>query len=600
MNNKKKRSSAHGIAWDLSALYRGIDDPQIQADLDTSLERARAFEQKYKGSIHTEPAISAATLCEVVQEFESIEELMGKTGSYASLVHAAKSDVAEHGALVQRASERGAEVNQHLIFFELEWLSVPDDAAEKLIRSPELARYGHFLEKQRVYREHKLTEAEEKILNVRNTTGPGAFQRLFSETNSRLTMQVVENGESREVSLQEGLAYLYRPERELRETAATGLTNTLKRNEHLLTFIFNTLVQDKKTSDGLRNYDGPADSRHLANEIDAGTVNLLIESCESRHDLVHRYYRLKAKMLGIDGLKDYDRYAPVFEKQPNCEWDRCKEVVSASYHSFSSELGNIVDRFFNENWIDAELRDGKRGGAFSASTVPGAHPYNLLNYTDNIRDVMTCAHELGHGVHQYLAREAGYLQQGTPLTMAETASTFGEMVTFYRLLEEFDDPAVIRGLICSKIENAFATVFRQIVLTRFEQKAHHARREEGELPTARINELWMAANQPMHGDTVELTEGYGYWWMYIPHFIHTPFYCYAYSFGELLVFALYKKYKEEGEPFVPKYLDMLRAGGSESPKNLLAKMDIDVATADFWLGGLKVLEQLVERAEQLA
>jgi len=600
MNNQEKRSSAQGIAWDLTALYQGIDDPQIQADLDAALERAKAFEEKYKGSIHTDPAISAEALCEAVQEFESIEELMGKAGSYAGLVHAAKSDVAEHGALVQRTSEHGAEVNQHLIFFELEWLSVPDDVAEKLILSPELARYSHYLEKERAYKDHKLTEAEEKILNVRNTTGPSAFQRLFSETNSRLTMEVTENGESREVSLQEGLAYLYRPERELRKTAAEGLTNTLKKNEHLLTFIYNTLVLDKKTSDELRSYDGPADSRHLANEIDAGTVNLLIESCESRHDLVHRYYSLKAKLLGIDDLKDYDRYAPVFEQQPNCEWNRCKEIVSSSYHSFSPELGDIVDRFFNENWIDAELRDGKRGGAFSASTVPDAHPYNLLNYTDNIRDVMTCAHELGHGVHQYLAREAGYLQQGTPLTMAETASTFGEMVTFYRLLDEFDDPTVIRGLICSKIENAFATVFRQIVLTRFEEKAHHARRTEGELPTERINELWMEANQPMHGDTVELTDSYGYWWMYIPHFIHTPFYCYAYSFGELLVFALYNKYKEEGEAFVPKYLGLLRAGGSDSPKNLLAGMDIDVTTSGFWLGGLNVLEQLVKRAEELA
>lgn len=600
-DNPAKRSSADGVCWDLSMFYSGIDDPQIGEDLTASLERARKFEKRYRGRINGDPVIAAAELAEAAQEYEAILESAATPAIFAMLVHAAKSDVPAHGALVQLTRERNTEVRKHLLFFDLEWIAVPDAAATELLQDPATDRYRHYLEHSRAYKPHRLSEPEEKILEVRDVTGARAFRRLFTEVTSRIVVTVMIDGEEKTESFQETLARLYSPNRDHRKAASDGLTQALREQSHLLTFIFNTLVQDKKSSDELREFATPADERHLDNEIDADTVSALMTACEGRHDIVQRYYRLKQRLLGLDKLYDYDRYAPLSENQADCGWDRCKVIVASAYRDFSPQLGDIVDRFLNENWIDAELRDGKRGGAFSAGTVPTAHPCILLNYTDQIRDVMVAAHELGHGVHQYLAREAGYLQSDTPLTMAETASVFGEMLTFQRLLQENEaDPAARLGLLCSKIEDSFATCFRQIVMTRFEEKLHHARRTEGELTADRLGELWIEANRPMHGDSVELTANYATWWQYIPHFVNSPFYCYAYAFGELLVLALFKRYQEEGESFVPKYLDLLSAGGSDSPKNLLAKMGVEVSDPNFWNGGLDLIESLVREAEELA
>jgi oligoendopeptidase F len=323
-------------------------------------------------------------------------------------------------------------------------------------------------------------------------------------------------------------------------------------------------------------------------------------AAERYHGTVQRYYRLKAQLLKLDQLYDYDRYAPLFSDMPACDWPTARDIVWESYEAFSPRAGAIIREFFDKNWIDAELRDGKRGGAFSSSTVPSVHPYILMNFTDKLRDVMTLAHELGHGLHQYLSRQVGYLQCDTPLTTAEMASVFGEMLTFQRLHEVFPEPRIRLALLCSKIEDGFATAFRQIVLTRFEQTLHQARRERGELTTEQINELWMAANRPMHGDAVMLTEDYGWWWMYIGHFIHSPFYCYSYAYGELLVLALVQKYKQEGPAFVPRYLGLLSAGGSEAPHVLLARLGVDVTDPGFWELGLRLLGDMVTEAERLA
>jgi oligoendopeptidase F len=305
-------------------------------------------------------------------------------------------------------------------------------------------------------------------------------------------------------------------------------------------------------------------------------------------------------MLGVRQLHDYDRYAPLFADQPAVDWKTARRIVEESYQAFSPKAGKIIARFFDKKWIDAELRTGKRGGAFSASAVPSAHPYILMNYTDKLRDVMTLAHELGHGLHQYLARDVGYLQCDTPLTTAETASVFGEMLTFRRLQQLYPQPKTRLAMLCSKIEDGFATVFRQVVLTRFEQKAHRARKEEGELSTERINALWLEANRPMHGDVVTMTDDYGWWWAYIGHFVHVPFYCYAYAFGELLVLALVRKYEQEGPKFVPKYLDLLASGGSEPPHVLVGKLGVDVTDPNFWGLGLRLLRDMVSEAEALA
>jgi oligoendopeptidase F len=395
-------------------------------------------------------------------------------------------------------------------------------------------------------------------------------------------------------------AKLYDADRSIRQAAAAGWTTGLKDSSRLLTFIFNNLVLDHHADCTLRKFDNPMAPRHLANEIDDAVVVALMTAAERHHAMVQRYYRLKGRLLGLEPLYDYDRYAPLFPDQPPCDWARARQIVEESYEAFSPRAGAIIREFFEKSWIDAELRDGKRGGAFSSSAVPSVHPYILMNFTDKLRDVMTLAHELGHGLHQFLSRGVGYLQCDTPLTTAETASVFGEMLTFQRLQQIYPDPRTRLAMLCSKIEDAFATVFRQVVLTRFEQLLHKARREEGEQTTERINELWLAANRPMHGDVVRLSEGYAWWWMYIGHFIHVPFYCYAYAFGELLVLALVQKHKQEGPGFVPRYLELLSAGGSEAPHVLLAKLGVDVTDPGFWELGLRLLGDMVTEAEALA
>ena len=375
---------------------------------------------------------------------------------------------------------------------------------------------------------------------------------------------------------------------------------TLRSNSKVLTYIFNVLLQDHNVDDQLRSRGHAMQARNLANEISQESVDALIDACAGANGMVQRYYRLKTRLLGLEKLYDYDRYAPLEQQDGRWSWDRCRQMVTDSYAAFDPRAGEVVEMFFEHSWIDAELRNGKRGGAFSAGGPADAHPYILCNYTDRARDVMTVAHELGHGIHQYLARDVGYLQSHTPLTMAETASVFGEMIVFYRLLEGSRDAGERLSLLAGKIEDSFATVFRQIVLTQFERAAHAARRSEGELSTERIGELWMDANAPMHGDVVELTPDYESWWSYIPHFIHTPFYTYAYSFGHLLVLALYATYRRQGPDFVPGYLEMLRRGGSASPRDLVAPLGVDLDDPRLWQRGLALIGDMIDEAEALA
>ncbi len=593
-------SSADNITWKLNDLYAGVDDPLLTRDLAEALRRAQGFESAYRGKIATETGPAPQLLLKAVTELEGIYELMDRSGAFAGLVHAAKTDDPKHGALLSRTREQRTAVNKHLIFFELEWVKVADAPARRLIESAALAKYRHYLEQTRAWRPHRLGEPEEKILDEKNITGRSAFVRLFDETMSTLMCSYEFEGKTEELNTQQVLAKLYDSDRSVRQAAAKALTSGLKENARLLTYIFNTLVLDHRTDTVLRQFDGPMAARNLANEITQPIVDALMTATERHHDTVQRYYRLKAKLLGLKELYDYDRYAPLFEDMPDCDWPTARRIVTESYAAFSPKAGAIIRQFFEENWIDAALRPGKRGGAFSSSAVPSVHPYILMNFTDKLRDVMTLAHELGHGLHQYLSRPIGYLQCDTPLTTAETASVFGEMLTFQRLQQLYPDPRTRLALLCSKIEDGFATVFRQVVLTRFEQKLHAARQEKGELTPESINELWMDANRPMHGNVVRLTDDYAWWWLYIGHFIHSPFYCYAYSFGELLVLALVQKYKQDGPAFVPRYLELLSSGGSDAPHKLLAKMGVDVNDPGFWELGLRLLGDMVSEAERLA
>jgi oligoendopeptidase F len=594
----RQSSSADGVSWDLGDLYRGVDDPALTRDLESALGRAQAFEKAYRGKIESGP--SAELLLAAVRELESLSEQMDRPAVYASLVHSAKTDDPRNGALLSRTREQRTAINKHLIFFDLEWVKLADEPAQKLIHAPALAKYRHYLDQKRAWRPHYLSEPEEKVLDDKTVTGRAAFVRLFDETISTMLFPFTHAGRTEQLTMQQINAKLYDPDRSIRQSAAEGWTKGLQDNSRLLTFIFNNLVLDHKIDCELRKFPDPMAPRNLANEISPEVVTALMTAAERHHGTVQRYYRLKARLLKLDQLYDYDRYAPIFADLPTCDWPRARQTVEESYAAFSPRAGSIIREFFDKHWIDAELRSGKRGGAFSSSAVPSAHPYILMNYTDKLRDVMTLAHELGHGLHQYLSRPIGYLQCDTPLTTAEMASVFGEMLTFRRLIEMYPEPRTRLALLCSKIEDGFATVFRQVVLTRFEQLLHQARREQGEQTTEQINELWLKANAPMHGDVVKLSDGYGWWWSYIGHFIHVPFYCYAYAFGELLVLALVKKYQEEGASFVPRYLELLTSGGSDAPHVLLGKLGFDVTDPAFWQLGLRLLDEMVTEAEALA
>lgn len=588
---------AEGVRWELSDLYAGPEDPALEADLRDALERARTLAERTRGRV---AELGAEELASTLDALEAALEPVARAAAFSELLFASDTGKAEHGALLQRVQERATQVRTELLFFELEWLAVPDERAEALLAEPVLAGRRHLLRSLRRYRPYVLSEAEERILEERANTGKRAFTRLFDEILSGLRFRVELEGGARDLAEEETLALLHEGDREVRRAAARGLTEGLQANASTLRFLFNTLVHDKAVEDRLRGYADPMDERNLANEIDGASVEALMGACESRHPLVERYYRTKARLLGLERLYEWDRYAPLPEARASRSFEEARRVVLDAYADFAPEMAEVAGRFFERRWIDAELRPGKRGGAFSAPTVPSAHPYVMLSYTGQLRDVMTVAHELGHGVHQYLARERGLFEQNTPLTTAETASVFGEMLVFRRLLREESDPRTRLALLCGKLEDAFATVFRQVVMTRFEQRLHAARREEGELPVERMNELWMEVNRPMHGDAVELTRDYAWWWLYIPHFVHTPFYCYAYAYGELLVLALLRRYDREGADFVPRYLDMLRAGGSESPAELVGRVGLDVTDPGFWDGGLAVLEEMVEEVEALA
>jgi len=588
---------AAGVRWDLSDLYPEPAEAAIERDLDTAEAAAKGFAERYRGRVAT---LGAGELAAALDQLESLLEPPGRAAAYASLRFAANTALPAHGALLQRVQERGSAVRNAIVFFQLEWVALDEERATALLEAPALTRRRHLLEAMRRHRPHVLSEPEERLLEELANTGERAFGRLFDEILAKARFRVHEGGETKELSEEETLSLLYDAERERRRAGAAALSEGLKQHSHVLAYVFNTLVQSKATEDRLRAYANPLAARHLSNEIDAASVEALLSACERAFPLVQRYYRLKARLLGLDTLLDYDRYAPVGDAPASVPFDTARRVVLDAYRDFSPALAELAARFFEQRWIDAELRPGKRGGAFSASTVPSVHPYVFLNYTGTLRDVMTVAHELGHGVHQTLAREQGLFEQDTPLTLAETASVFGEMLVFRRLLREESDPKARLALLCGKIEDAFATVFRQVVMTRFEEKLHAARRGEGELPIERINALWLEVNAPMHGDAVRLSDDYAWWWLYIPHFVHSPFYCYAYAFGELLVLALLRRYDEEGAAFVPRYLALLRAGGSAAPAALLAKLGLDVAEPRFWDGGLALLEAMVVEAEKLA
>ncbi len=584
-------TGAETVHWDLSDLYP--DHDALDRDLETADREVEAFEQAYRGRVAT---LEADGLAEALAAYEGLHDRLGRAYTYAYLYWSTDTGDPARGALLQKVRETYTRLAQRLIFFRLEWAAVDDARAEALLADPALAKYRHYLELERLHRQHLLSEPEEKILAEKSITGRGAWNRFFDETLGAMRFSL----DGRAMTQQEVLAKLYEPDRDVRRAAALAFTEGLEAHIRPLTFIFNTILADKASDDRLRRFPHWLAARNLDNEVSDEMVQALIEAVTGRYDLVARFYRLKRRLLGLDELFDYDRYAPVGEADTRYEWDAARALVQAAYADFHPRLGEIVEQFFEKRWIDAALAPNKRGGAFSHGAVPSAHPYILMNYTGKIRDVQTLAHELGHGVHQYLSRKQGVLQADTPLTTAETASVFGEMLVFQRLMKQEQDPRNRLAMLVGKIDDTIATVFRQVAMNRFEDRMHNARRTEGELPPEWFCEAWMDTQRAMFQGSVTLGDHYRFWWSYIPHFLHTPGYVYAYAFGELLVLALYARYQEEGPAFADKYIGLLEAGGSDWPHRLVGRLGVDLTDLGFWHQGLSAIEALVEQAESLA
>lgn len=591
--------SAAGIRWDLGDLFASHDDPAIETTLTECQAGAEAFARRYRETICVPGGPDPEWLLAAIQELEALQEGLERVGTFAGLLYSSDTSRLEYRDLKERVELRATEIVNLLLFFDLEWMDVPDEAADRLICHPALGGYRHYLRRARRHRPHKLSEPEERLLNERDNTGRRAFARLFTELTTSLSFPMERNGNVESLTMSDLLALVYHGDPEIRRRAYDTLFDVLSKHDLVLSSVYDTLIQDHLTIDRLRRFPHPMAARHLGNEIDDQAVDQMMAVTEANYGIAHAYFRLKARLLGLPKLALYDQYAPVSDALPHCSFDDARDMILEAFGAFSSTFRRIAQQFFERRWIDAEVRQGKQGGAFCASSTPALHPYILCNYTDNLRDVMTVAHELGHGLHGSLSRKQSLFSYETPLTLAETASVFGEFLVFDHLVRTREDPRVQLALVCGKIEDTCATVFRQNVLTRFEQ-AVFERRKAGRLTGDGICQAWVAANRPYYGDAVEMTEGYRWGWSYIPHFIHSRFYCYSYVFGELLVLSLYRRYKEEGEGFVPQYTRLLEAGGSDSPDGLLKPLGVDFRDPAFWQKGFDEIRSLVERAEALA
>jgi oligoendopeptidase F len=598
-------------AWDLDPLVEGRGADGAREQLSQALRRAQALAQEHAGRV---VELDRDHLLVAMRELAEIQELIGRAGTYAGLRFSCDTADPENGALMQEVQERATEIETTLLFFELEWAALEERQVQELLADERLSFCAHHLRNVRRYRDHLLSEPEEKILAEKAVTGSSAWSRLFDELTSTIRVRLptlVADGEQRSadapsesdgeiVALDVALSRLVLPDRELRRATAEAVTEALAPGLRTRAFLFNTLLADKAIDDRLRRYPSWLAARNLSNEASDESVQALIEAVRARYELPRRWYRLKAKLLGIDKLADYDRMASVTQDEQTYSFAQARELVIDCYASFSPKLGTTAKRFFDERWIDAPVRPAKRGGAFCASAVPSVHPYVMLNYTSRRRDVLTLAHELGHGVHFALAAEQGVFHQGTPLTLAETASVFGETVVFGRLLEEDSSPGSRLALLAENIEGALATVFRQVAMNQFEDLVHSERREQGELSVERFAELWVQSQREMFGDSVQITDGYRSWWSYIPHFIGSPGYVYAYAYGQLLALSVYQQYEQRGEELVPRYLEMLAAGGSRSPEELGEIVGIDLADPGFWDAGLDLVERQLRAAEEAA
>jgi oligoendopeptidase F len=583
--------------WNLGDLYPAPESEEVQADLKKAAAEAAAIKERYQGRL-AELAQDGAGLAEAVQRYEALSDTLGKLGSYAGLLYAADTANAAHAKFYGDIQEKITAITTDLIFFELEINKIEDDVLARALEAPALARYKPWLDDLRKEKPYQLEEKLERLFHEKSITARAAWNRLFNETMTALKFEVADEKEP--LALEPTLNLLMHPDGRRRQAAAEALAKVFKENIRLFTLITNTLAKDKEISDRWRGFKDVADSRHLANRVEREVVEALVEAVRAAYPRVsHRYYAIKAKWLGKPKLAYWDRNAPLPDRPERVvSWREAQTIVLEAYGAFAPRMASIAKRFFDGSWIDAPVREGKSPGAFSHPTVPSAHPYILMNYQGKPRDVMTLAHELGHGVHQVLAAPLGPLLAPTPLTLAETASVFGEMLTFKALLASTPDARERKALLAQKVEDMINTVVRQIAFYSFERRVHEERKA-GELTSDKIGQIWLDVQRESLGSAIDLTDDYETYWAYVPHFIHSPFYVYAYAFGDCLVNSLYGLYQDAHPGFVEKYFAMLEAGGSKHHSELLKPFGLDASQRSFWDKGLRVIEGMIDELERL-
>jgi oligoendopeptidase F len=589
------RTGAEDVRWRLAELYSSPDDAEIERTLAEALDFAREFEQSYKGRIsELAPGDFAGMMDDLGRHYVSST----KPALYAHLLHSLDTRDHAAGRLMMRNREAAAERGRHMVFFGLEVAQLTDEQCARLYADPDAARYRHAVEQERRYRSHQLSEVEERLLTEISPAGNSAWTRLYEELCAAVRVDL-DGGEA---PLATALSMVREADRTVRERASHAITAALGRDVRTRAYIFNVVLNDKAIGDRLRNYPTWISSRNLANETSDAAVQALVEAVTGRYDLVARYYRAKRRLLGLDHLYEWDRYAPIDEATRRIAWTDARDMVLSSYHRFSPRAGRIVDDFFAKRWIDAPVIDGKEGGAYCAFATPDLHPFVMMNFTGQLNDALTLAHELGHGLHDVLAAERNHVfDYHPPLTLAETASVFGETLTFDAVMAQEQDPKVRLSLLCHQVEDAFATIFRQVAMNRFEDAVHRARRTEGELSADQMGRFWQEKVQAMFGDSLTLTPEHQVWWSYVEHFVHVPGYVYAYAFGNLLALSIYQRYRELGTPaFVEAYLDFLASGGSMAPDEAVRKVGMDITDPGFWDAGLDILGGMVAEVERLA
>ena len=581
--------------WNLADLYSSPSAPAVTEDLAKAAREAADMKATYQGKL-VALGRDGAKLAAAIRRYEALSDTVGKLGSYAGLLYSADTANGDNAKFYGDIQEKLTGITTDLIFFELELNRIEDADLKEACKVPALARYRPWLDDLRKEKPYQLDDKLEELFHEKHQTGRGAWNRLFDETMTGLRFTV----DGDELALEPTLNLLSGPAEPKRRAAAEALAEVLDDNVRLFTLITNTLAKDKEISDRWRGFKDVADARHLSNAVEPEVVAALVSAVQTKYPAIaHRYYAMKARWLGMDQLSHWDRNAPLPERPDRViVWEEAKRTVLGAYRDFAPEMASIAGEFFDKSWIDAPVRPGKRSGAFAHPTVPSAHPYVLLNYQGKARDVMTLAHELGHGVHQVLANVQGALMAPTPLTLAETASVFGEMLTFKALLAAAPDKRERKALIASKVEDMINTVVRQIAFYSFERKVHLARRE-GELTSDQLGKMWLEVQSESLGPSVALRPGYECFWCYIPHFIHSPFYVYAYAFGDCLVNSLYAVYEKADKGFVDKYFAMLKAGGTKHHKELLAPFGLDAGSPEFWQMGLSVIERLIDELEAL-